>query len=310
MSALGVLQAAADAAGAAQPVLPQAYHVEGRRLHVDGDMLAYMAGGGKDTSVEVSRRMFWGKLGTLSKVAGTEDIILHLTVSGSLKGNRPLYSVTTPYQNHRVNKTRPKNWGYIRDYMELGNPGFRVMQWSDREADDGLLLAASFPSNVISSGDKDMRTGTGLHITWDDPELIEVTDEYGFEHRGLLYGDKWLLTQLIMGDDADHIPGLGRGVGPATAAKILAGTTCKGEGLEAVAAAYQKKYGEQWAYIMAEQLFLLYIRRTTKAPDDEWLSWIPKGTPLYKHLSQACFEHMARVSNLLEEAKAICQLQS
>lgn len=296
-----------DAIAESQPIIREpAPRVEGRRLHVDGDMMAYLAGGGKDATVETSRNMFWGKLGSLMNGAGTEDVILHLTVSGSLKGNRPLYSVTQPYQHQRVGKVRPKNWAYMRDYMAQGHRAFRIMQWSDREADDGLLLAAQVNrTNVIASGDKDMRQGYGLHCTWDTNELIEVPQGcYEMVHNDLLYGDKWLLTQLLTGDDADHIPGMGRGYGPAYAAKVLAGTTCRAEGMEAVLKEYTNKFGtEPGIDRLAEQFFLLYIRRTTKAPDTEWLDWCPYGAAHPLHI--AGINHYKRVLAALQEAREI-----
>lgn len=290
-----------------QPAVREAVPVvSGRRLHVDGDMMAYLAGGGEDTSIATSRAMFTGKLNSMVRATGCSEIVLHLTVSGCLKGNRPLYSVTQPYQEQRAGKQRPKNWAWVRDFMLSKNEMFKTMQWDDREADDGLGFAAMYSDkNVISSGDKDLQTKTGWHCDWVTPELFYVPHgTYEFiGPRDKMYGDKWLLMQLLMGDTADHIPGMGRGYGPATAAKALAGTTCKQEGMNAVANEYVRKFGaDKGIERLAEQFFLLYIRDTRHAPDNEWMDWLPQG---YPHLKAAGVVHMQRVKDMLEEAKAI-----
>lgn len=219
------------------PISQAAPIQEGLRLHVDGDMMAYLAGGKEDDGVDVSRRMFWGKLGSMVRATGAAEIVLHLTVSGCRKGNRTLYGVTQEYQGNRKGKSKPRNWGWVREYMEAGNPGFKVMRWDDREADDGLGFAAMFnDKNVITSGDKDLQGKTGWHCDWVTPEMFHVPHgTYEFiGPRDKMYGDKWLLMQLLMGDDADHIPGMGRGYGIKTAEKALAGTTCKEEGMRVV----------------------------------------------------------------------------
>lgn len=292
-----------------QAIVPDATPVvTGRRLHVDGDMMAYLAGGGQDASVETSRNMFWGKLNSMRRAAGTDEMVMHLTVSGCLKGNRPLYSVTQPYQHQRVGKVKPKNWAWVRDYMEAGHADFKNMRWADREADDGLGFAARANElNVITSGDKDLQTKTGWHCDWVEPELFYVPHgTYEFiGPRDKMYGDKFLLCQLLHGDDADFIPGMGKGYGPAYAKKVLAGTTCKEEGIEAALREYVKKFGpEAGVARFAEHLFLLYIRDTRQGLDTEWYDWV-RPSKYGDILIAAGDAHVARVNGMLEEARII-----
>ena len=282
-----------------------------RRVHIDADMLAYQCGGNDETDVATSRRILKSKIDLFKDASGAEGVLLHLTASGSTKADRAAIAYTKPYQGQRKGH-RPKNWQYLRDYMAEGLAG-PVKQWFDREADDGFgFISAHCPLDVIATRDKDMRMLPGLHLNWDTYELVHVpADVFGLEAGGKLYGHKWFWTQMLWGDAADNIPGLPkhpdfpRGVGEVAAGKLLAFAHDDDSAAQAVAQAYKAHWGDEWADRFVEQASLLWIRRTSHAPINEWMAYLPVGP----QLKAAGERQLARVQALLDEAERInaCQ---
>ena len=298
----------ANAVGAANAIEPQGVPiVKGRRVHIDADMLAYQCGGNDDTDVATSRRILKSKIDLLKDAAGAESILLHMTASGSTKGDRAVIAYTKPYQGQRKGN-RPKNWQYLRDYMAEGLAG-PVKQWYDREADDGFgFISANCPNDVIATRDKDMRMLPGLHLNWDTYELVHVpADAFALEAGGKLYGHKWFWTQMLWGDAADNIPGLPkhpdfpRGVGEVAAGKLLAFAEDDDSAAIAVAQAYKAHWGDEWVDRYVEQASLLWIRRTNQAPIAEWAAYLPYGT----QLKGAVERMLERVNKLKEEAACL-----
>lgn len=298
----------ANEVGAANAIEPQGVPiVKGRRVHIDADMLAYQCGGNDETDVATSRRILKSKIDLLKDAAGAESILLHMTASGSTKGNRAVIAYTKPYQGQRKGH-RPKNWQYLRDYMADGVAG-PIKQWYDREADDGFgFISMNCPLDVIATRDKDMRMLPGLHLNWDTYELVEVKpDVFGVEHGGKLYGHKWLWTQMLWGDAADNIPGLPkhpdfpRGVGEVAAGKLLAFADDDDSAAQAVSQAYEAHWGNEWADRYVEQASLLWIRRTNQAPIAEWAAYLP----VCPQLKDAIERMHQRVGALLEEARCL-----
>lgn len=298
-----------------QAIEPQGVPVvPGRRVHIDGDMLAYQCGGNDDTEVATSRRILKSKIDLFKDASGAEGVLLHLTASGSTKGDRAAIAYTKPYQGQRKGH-RPKNWQYLRDYMAEGLAG-PVKQWFDREADDGFgFISMNCPLDVIATRDKDMRMLPGWHLNWDTYELVKVEpDQFALEAGGKLYGHKWWAVQMLWGDSADNIPGLPkhpdfmRGVGEVAAHKLLASAVDLQSAVDALANAYRAWWGDEWADRFAEQAALLWIRRTAKAPINEWLEYMPGGW-YTAELTEAAARQETRVQALLDEAERInaCQ---
>lgn len=279
------------AAIAAQPVrLEVPARVEGRELHIDGDYAAYYCSGNDETSQGLARRNCVERFESMATASGATKIIVHLTASGSHKGLRYFAATIKPYQAQRKGSRKPKNWQYLRDFLE-GYEGerFKVKIWVNREADDGIAACAYHYAKqgnpiVIATRDKDMRMLPGIHQDWVSMSIDAVVplDCYSLqgEHTDLQYGYKWLLLQCLHGDTADHIPGLekikwlGKNpvlCGEATAAKWLVEYD---DSLEdcwaAVEEAYGSYYEEAWAERMAEQLSLLYLRHDFTARVDSW----------------------------------------
>jgi DNA polymerase-1 len=250
--------------------------VPGRTVMVDGDYLCYFASGGDEMRVDISRRVFVDRLHAVRELTGAEKVELHLSARASTKGERYLIATTQPYQGHRHGR-KPKNWEAVREFAETVDEDrmrAKRIEWWDREADDGLAaatLSARDPvtSYVIHTADKDMRMLPGLHLAWTDYARTEVPKgayEVIGPYDGKVYGTKWFWMQMLMGDTADHIPGLWK-VGEGKALKWLAGTTCNAEAYEVVTAKYQEFKGETWADYFVEQAELLWLRKTAEPHD-------------------------------------------
>lgn len=290
------IAAIAAAAGEQQPmkvVLPA--KVPGRELHIDGDYAAYFCAGNDDTAPGIARRVTVERFEGMAAKCGAEKIIVHLTASGSDKGLRYFAATVKPYQAQRKGSRKPKNWQYLRDFLETyDGDRFRVKVWQNREADDGIALCAyhgikSGNPIVIATRDKDMRMLPGIHMDWMSQRIDAVVPLDTFSVKGefteLQYGYKWLLLQLLQGDTADNIPGLERvvingktkQVGEKTAEDMLSivDGLCITDQLAAawsiVEDAYESYYGETWAERMAEQLCLLYMRHDHSAWTGSWM---------------------------------------
>ncbi|HEF4776461.1 phosphodiesterase [Burkholderia multivorans] len=265
--------------------------VPGRTLHLDGDYAAYFCAGGSETQAATARFITDQRIETATRMAGATRCVIHLTHAASDKGKRFHAATVKPYQGQRQGH-KPKNWRFVREYLELAphKPWKRVV-WRDREADDGMGLASNrinpVRDVVIHTRDKDMRMLPGTHLTWTDFLLVNVPlgayEVIGPD--GLLYGTKWFWQQMLMGDTADHIPGLekheGKNCGEATAAAMLAGTRCNADAYGVVSEAYRSTYGGEWPDRFCEQACLLWIRRTSDAPVHEFLTCVPSGADLH-----------------------------
>lgn len=138
------------------------------------------------------------------------------------------------YKGNRKDKTRPKFFYDLRNYMEekyvtVHRPGF--------EADDVVLgiakhLTSQSTECVIVTNDKDLYQVTGTFFNPKDQSWTIVTEKDATEN---------LHMQWLHGDSTDNIPGIEK-VGPKKAAKILSAYE-QAQYPEAVFRAYITKYG-------------------------------------------------------------------
>ena len=308
----------------AQPVVPVSdipEVVPGRVLIVDGDYLAYNMAGNDETEPGKARGNLLNRLHNMKVMGGCESITVHLTASGSTKADRYVIAATVPYQNKRSGR-RPKNWAYLREFME-GYTGdkFSVKVWGTREADDGMAYHAMIlgvDKACIATRDKDLRMVPAHHLDWQTYQLIRLGDEFEVTGvNGLLYGPKWFWTQCLQGDDADDIPGLPRYVPPSgkpqkvgevTAAKFLKVAKSNAEAFTTVAALYRTYYNERWPDQLAEQMALLWIRRDKFAELDDCLEWVLgdlKDSDVYMCMWHAFNRLSTRVKNAKAEVANI-----
>lgn len=290
---------AAAIAAAAEDAVPIVFKardvVPGRYVLVDGDYLVYTTCGNDETPIGDARLRLMQKLDDFKTMAGAEYIVLHLTATGSHKGWRYLVATVKPYQGQREGSRRPKNWEQLRDFVEsYKGAAFKQKLWGTREADDGIAYHAKvlpFGKAVVVMKDKDSQMFTGcVHMDWDTFEITEVPlDAFEVENSvGRMFGHKWFWLQLLMGDGADHIPGLpkiqshtGKMVdcGESRARTALFMSYDNATAFEVVARHYRAHYKEEWSDRLVEQMALLWMRYDKEAeltafldvvPDTEW----------------------------------------
>lgn len=259
-------------------------------IHVDGDYLAYFCSGNDDTEPGIARMNVLRKLEAGRAIVGASKIVVHLTMSGSHKGYRYHVATVKPYQAQRSGSRRPKNWEFLRAFLETYQGDvFTVKLWKDREADDGIAFVAhnsvllyKQPLAAIYTADKDMRMLPGLHVDWNTYQVVEVPKGvYDIKRSpdGLQYGLKWFWLQMLQGDAADHIPGLplymGKKVGEVTAGKALAAADSHIEAFNVVSRMYAENYGEEWQDRFVEQAALLWLRTDHGASVRDFANYLP-----------------------------------
>lgn len=266
---------AAHAKNAPMPGTTARPPVEGMPVHIDGDYLCYYCAGNDETSPGEARQRAIDRIKRAMEVSGATRAIIHMSTVDCNKGYRFLVTDgakhSKPYQGQRDKGRKPQNWQVLRDWIDdYSGDLFTVVQWRDREADDGMAWAAeqSFklerPGAVLTA-DKDMRMFAGLHIVWKTFEMVMVDPGcYDKFCGGLQYGHKWFWQQMVMGDTADFILGL-PGAGKVAAEKTLAGTTNNLEAYHKVLDLYKSKLGDDYADHFVEQAVLLWMRTDAKA---------------------------------------------
>lgn len=312
---LSVLQMADEVALSTPMESPVLCAVPGRSLHIDGDILAYNCAGGDDTPVGTARRILINKVQSMIDSTGAERCVLHLTSAGSSKGDRYLVATTQKYQAQRVCAKRPKNWAYLREYMNsYCGALFTVKDWLDREADDGFGVVSKWVTGaVMATKDKDMRMLPGIHLNWVTNEMVKIPEMcYEQVEEGLVFGHKWFLLQMLRGDKADNIPGLvthpagpqGR-VGEATARKLLKETSDIRNGLDATIRAYREGMKDDWARHFVEQASLLWMRRDKLAHVNSWLIELSELYSFPEEVLICANEQAVRVKTIKQEAEEI-----
>lgn len=317
-----VAQAAADQPVAATAEIPDV--VPGRVLIVDGDYLAYYCAGNDDTSPGDARQRAANRLGNMRTMAGCEKIVVHLTSPGSTKGDRYIIATVRPYQGKRGGG-RPKNWQYLRDWMDSYRGDlFTTKTWGTREADDGMAYHAvtlGVDKAVIATADKDLRMVPAWHLDWQTYQMTRLDNEFEvIGANGKVYGHKWFWLQVLQGDGADDIPGLPKYVvngkakliGEKTAEKFLANCGDDFDASHKVAALYASFYPGDWADMLAEQMALLWMRRDRGADIDDYSGWFffERSNPLHCQMHSAACRLVDRVNKAKQEVASIGTAQA
>lgn len=268
-------------------------------LHTDGDYAAYYFAGNDDVPLGTAKRNMVNFFQAAATIVGvpTFNIQVHLTDPMSDKGKRYKIGTIKLYQGQRTHSQRPKNWQGLRDFLHAGMPGsnMKVVNWTDREADDGAAFAAARDIEegrhpTILFRDKDWRIFPGNHMRWTDYEQINVppgTYEI-VDDEEQVYGHKFFWLQMLQGDTADNIPGLEKiqavdakgklifkNCGEVCAAQALAGTSNNVEAYNIVSQAYSDFYGPGWQVRFAEQAMLLWMRTDQNASIHDFLQVVP-----------------------------------
>jgi len=316
--------AEALARAAAEQSMPQALPVPavvpGRTLLADGDYLAYYCGGNENTSPGEARDAARERLERMRILSGCEKIVVHLTDDSSTKGMRYAIATINGYQFKRTGH-KPKNWAYLREWMQSGGGGmFKVKTWGDREADDGAAYHAMVLGPqlaVLTCADKDWRMIPGWHIDWKTWLLTFVAPKtFRIDALdGHIHGEYFFWLQCLMGDGVDCIPGLPKYcvsgkpklMGEKTAEKFMQMNDVQDndKAFSVVGALYRTYYGDGWPDALAEQMALLWMRRDATAEIDDCLRYLG---PFVERTMQPAFNRlMARVTQMKQEAEALCK---
>lgn len=266
-------------------------------IHVDGDYAAYYYSGNDETSLADAKRNLVNGIQVAAQVGGAGKVVIHLTHGMSDKAQRYKIATVKVYQGQRDSGRRPKNWEGMREWLERGKTlagtDWRVVTWTDREADDGVAAAARYEWGqgrvpVIFSRDKDFRMIPGRHITWTVLDRVE-TNPQTFRKDGPdgeVYGSLWFWLQMLQGDAADNIPGLEKApakgpgkfkaCGQGCAEGYLLTLTSDLAAFETVRDLYREYYGGSWADRFVEQACLLWLRNDNKA----WVGNFTRALPV------------------------------
>lgn len=210
-----------DLAGLMEEVKPtwQYPPVEKHRVaHIDADFLAYMVSYEKPDDPKTIDDMQHGAeivVDHLKKLAGAEQVHMHLTPALSNKGGRYEQALLRPYQGNRADKEKPRYLHIMRAWLSEKWPG---TQHTDCEADDGMssmqyaaIARGDRDRSIIVTKDKDLSMVPGLHVNWDTGEITDV-DGFGsvYLDKGQLkgWGTKFFWAQMLIGDKADNTQGL------------------------------------------------------------------------------------------------------
>lgn len=292
--------------------------VPGRVLLVDGDYLAYYCAGNDECEPGRARQNAIGRIESMKAAAGCEKVVVHLTSPGSDKAGRYIIATVKPYQGKRSGG-HPKNWAYLREWMEGYKDGlFTTKTWGTREADDGLAYHAAVlgvDKAVIATADKDLRMVPAWHLSWREYTMTRLDQEFAIVgDDGKLYGHKWFWMQVLQGDSADDIPGLpkyvtqdgkAKAMGEKTAEKFLADAENDKEAIIVVAALYRTFYKEEWPERLAEQMALLWMRRDKEADIRGVMDVVHEDCGFYTNLDFALHRLAERVEQAKQEVAAI-----
>lgn len=121
------------------------------------------------------------------------------------------YEIYSEYKANRKGKPRPI---YLEDARAYLITDWEAILTSGIEADDRLGIeqcSEEFGTTVICSIDKDLKQIPGYHFNWrkNEHDLVSPLD-----------GIRCLYRQLLTGDTADNVPGVGR-IGPVKSAKAI-----------------------------------------------------------------------------------------
>lgn len=240
-----------------------------KRAFIDADMPLY------SVAFSVEEAVDWGDdLWTLHADLGQARDLFDLwvdTVKTDLKVKEVVLCLSDKqnwrkdlYPEYKANRSRNRKPVVFRPLRDWIITRYKAKVVPDLEADDLLGINANKSTNILVSGDKDLRTVPGLHYNPDraDEGVVRVTEDEGrYNH----------MMQTLTGDAVDNFKGC-PGVGPKAAEKVLADLS-PDEYWPAVVARYEKAgLTEEDALLQARLAFILtkpYYKRK------EVILWTP-----------------------------------
>lgn len=291
--------------GAVAAVQDSTAPVFGRVLQADADFFCYECAF-IDEPFAVNFKNLLNRIEVKRKSARAERVNVFVTLG--LKGGRHEMATVKPYQDKRGSARDPAVTQRVLELRTaLGNyrsETTKPMVCMFQEADDAIcqeqermLDKFGYQSTVVMSSDKDLWMVQGLHC---DSGTGEFTHAQGYgatrykdvgnkEPKLVGLGTSWFWHQMIMGDQADTIPGLPMlsGVlanryvptkvhnpnrpaikcGEAKACIMLKDVHSDQEAFTRVFEAYVHHYGNDAKEMFFEQAFLLWMRRKNHVLD-------------------------------------------
>lgn len=216
-------------------VMPAIPIVEGRKVYIDGDYIAYIVAadrvGEELTTMAQAKTHLTDFISQIMEACGAEDYEIHITQGD--KGGRVDQARLKPYQANRANKEVPVLLSQVRRYIA---DELQSYVCTTAEADDSLAMrlheARALGQEelaVLCSQDKDLGMCQGWHVSLMTGHLYYIdglgelyveektsTDKDGKKVvrkkvRGT--GGLYFFFQLLTGDTADNISGLPQVVG-------------------------------------------------------------------------------------------------
>lgn len=174
---------------------------------IDGDIVSYSCAiYNENWGWEACREDMDLLMKRILETTGASDYQVFITGDNNFR-----YQIDPNYKANRKGKPDPIYRGDANTYL-VTEYGASVSD--GYEADDAIGIAATsipFDERVVCSIDKDLKQIEGHHYNWRKNIHDTVTS---------LQGTQLLYRQLLTGDTADNIPGVG-GIGPVKSARII-----------------------------------------------------------------------------------------
>lgn len=174
---------------------------------IDGDIVSYSCAiYNENWGWEACKQDIDQLMKRILESVGASDYQVFITGDNNFR-----YTIDPLYKANRKGKADPIYRGDANEYLVVG---YNATVTDGFEADDAIGIAASalpVDERVVCSIDKDLKQIEGHHFNWRKNEHSTVTR---------LEGTQLLYRQLLTGDTADNVPGVG-GIGPVKSARII-----------------------------------------------------------------------------------------
>lgn len=228
--------------------------IKDKKLLLDLDVVRYRVcwaahpEGAEDAGLDHVREYLAVTMRSITRSSGERPCSFEGWLSGDTSFRESI-SKTQPYKGNRKDRVKPR---YFKETGEILTDEYGA-KWTEGglEADDQLAicLTADPKGSCVVGIDKDLLQVPGWHHNWVKGGVKWVSRKAG---------DFSLYSQILSGDTTDHIPGI-KGIGPGTAAKILAGSESRAELCQRAWDAY-RNHGYSRGYFL-EQAELIYLLR-------------------------------------------------
>ena len=258
-------------------------------LLIDGDIVVYKAGFGAQKTIRDDSESNGDIIPEpVTHAFHKVNLILNGVLAAVLPGTAVptvvleygvdyrIYLTSTDKSNYRFKIAKTKEY---KGNRKAGKPihydairEFMCEHWNAEviygmEADDKMgIEACRNPSEtVIASIDKDMLQIPCLHYNMDTGERVDALEGHSLEliknNKKLIgFGIIWFYAQMLMGDNADNIPGIPK-YGPVKAYNALSGCNTELDMLKCTYGIYKDTYGDDAFEMLMEVGDLLWILR-------------------------------------------------